>query len=407
MTDIDEAANELGIREIATVEVDLSKKPSFNLAHLFGDQPNPGDYDNGVWEHMCSIPRVPLQKKLSDNEIGLWLRSNDIDVLICTMWDTYIGDCAGTKPLGGIEAIKEVVPDIKIIGLVDHPMTVDVTTKFGADHMNMKLIKSYVDALSEFDALMVLTEKEVPFYQAFNVNTHFVGLPFPSEGMGKFTSHSLRPEKQSDDIWVGLSVGGPAGVRWDRNYLCTLEAFKLAKEIVSERYEEPELASKMKGVMLSFTEQDDRDISRFFKENYEDVFIQMRTDMKTYLEFLQSCDCVISNIVRDTPGRLVGECAHFGIPLVGSHTLDMQERCYPDLAVDPYDICSTAGKLAEIIAGKVDSETIGLIKSKAKRELAEFEYEASLLKFRKVLDSIGMEGREWTTADSEDEEMFI
>ena len=377
------------------------------MAHLFGDQDNPGDYDNGVWQHMCQIPRVPLQHNLTDQQIGLWCKSNNIDVLIVTMWDTYIGDCGGIKDLGGIEVLKEICPNMKIIGLVDHPLTVDLTTKFGSNYQNMKLIKSYTDALPLFDAVMVLTAKEYGFYKGFNPNTHYIGLPFPIEGMEKFTTDSIRPEKAPADIWVGLSVGGPAACRWDRNYQSTLETFKLAKKLIADRGRS-NLAKSVRGIMLSWTEQTDRDIIRFIKENYEDVNLQMRSDMGTYLAFLQSCDVCLSNIVRDTPGRLVGECAHFGVPLIGSYTLDLQQHLFPKLSIDPYDICDGAELLAQLITQAADDGDMSEYTDPARDTLYKMSsYEATLKQFRsEVLPSIGVEG-DWNTIEQDEKKMFI
>jgi len=293
------------------------------IAVLFGDCDNGGasgsaDYDNGIWQHTLNVQRVPLEKKMSDEQIALWCKANSIDVLLCTMWGTFI---AGTgKNDRGVKTLKEYCKGLKVVGIVDEPLMVDVASRFGGNSQSMAISKGYVDGLADFDAIICLTEKEIEFYKSFNPNVACLGLPFPDDaypngGYSSLIADRLRPEKGSE-IWVGLGVGGNAFTRWERNYLVACEAFNLAVE--KARAIDPHVAESMRGVLLSWTEKTQLDVIDFFKTKYKNIKIQVRSDMRTYLHFLQSCDFVINPCLRDTPQRINGECSYFQIPFAAS-----------------------------------------------------------------------------------------
>lgn len=371
------------------------------MAHLFGDCDNPGDYDNGIYQHMLQIPRVPLEKKLSDYEIVRWLKFNDIDVLFCTMWDTFL---AGTgKAMPGIELLKKELKDLKIIGVVDHPLKADFAMKAGSHVKSMEIAKGYIEALPLFDGILCLIEDEIPFYSSYNNNVCMMGLPFPFETYKRFIKSEPRPEK-GDNIWVGLGVGGPAANRWDRNYITTLETFKMLKQKALQE-KGKEYADRIKGVMLSFTEKDDRSIIQFFKDNYDDVFIQLRKEMPDYLHYLQSCDVVLNFSLRDTPGRLAGECAYFKVPMVGSCYVELQCELSSPTSVNPFDIYRGSSFALNILL-KSEEERKSQIDGCFER-LKAFDYENSIEKIKQVLEKAGLKIDEgWETVE-EEQKVFL
>lgn len=365
------------------------------IAHLFGDCDNGGasgemDYDNGIWQHVLKIPRVPLEKKLTDQQIGLWCKNNNIDVLICTMWGTFV---SGTgKAQRGCLTLKQICPDLKVIGLVDEPLLTDFASRFGGSAQHMKISQGYMDGLGDFDAIFTICDSELEFYESFNSNVYNMGLPFPDGAYETLVRKDPRPEKK-DKIWIGLGVGGNAFTRWERNYGVALAAFEKAVAIV--RKNNAELADRMQGIMLSWTEKSDRAVIQHIKDRYQNVFIQMRSDMQSYLHFLQSCDAVIAPTLRDTPGRLVGECAYFGIPCFGSNVPDLQAKLFAELTSKPFDVNSYAeGVAGLVLAGSKEKYCGEDLKNARETLIGLYGVESTRNKFKAFLKAMGW-GEDW------------
>lgn len=368
------------------------------VAHLFGDCDNGGasgvaDYDNGVWQHVLGVPRVPLEKNLTDAQIGRWCKNMNIDVLVCTMWGTFV---AGTgKSARGIVTVKEEYPELKVIGLVDEPLMVDWCHRYGGDNYNMKQAQGYMDGIGDFDAVFTICQHEYKFYRSFNPNTFFVGLPFPDHGYSNLVFNDPHPAR-GDNIWIGLGVGGNAFTRWERNYGVALAAFENAVEIV--RHEDPDKADRMRGLMLSWTEKSSMDILHNIKDRYPNVLIQMRTSMQDYLRYLQSCSAVISPIIRDTPGRLVGECAYFEIPLYGSDVPDIQRELWGDeLTFSPWDVKGYATGVAKQVLTDLDMKDTA--KSAKLKLIENYGMDISRSRFSDILKRMGW-GGSWHSTDA-------
>lgn len=371
------------------------------IANLFGDVDNGGasgyaDYDNSVWQHVLNVPRVPLEKKLTDHQIGLWCKNMNIDVLLCTMWGTFV---AGTgKAQRGVLTLKEVHPDLKVIGLADEPLMVDWAHRFGGDACSMRQAQGYADGLADFDAIITICNHEDAFYRAFNKNTYYLGLPFPDRGYRNLVCkerHPLLASMGEDKIWIGLGVGGNAFTRWERNYGVALAAFELAVKYVREV--SPAKADAMRGLLLSWTEKSRSDVVVALKDRYPNVFIQMRSNMQEYLRYLQSCTAVINPCLRDTPGRLVGECAFFKVPCFGSRIPDLQEILYgKELIFEPFDVEGYAEAVSRCVLGGWDIEDE--INTAHERLIGIHGMDASRENFRNMLMNLGWADN-WFTVD--------
>jgi len=376
------------------------------IAHLFSDVANGGmsgaDFDNGIWEHVLNVPRVPLELKMSDQQIALWLKNNNIDVLTCTMWGTFIA--GSNKPERGVRTLKDEYPELKVVGIVDEPLMVDVCSRFGGNSYNMDISKGYANGLKDFDAILTICPHEVQFYKSFNPKTEYIGLPFPDKTYVNQIRREPRAEKK-DQIWIGLGVGGNAFTRWERNYLVALEAFDLAVQKVGEF--DRITSKKMKGILLSWTEKNSYDVVTFIKDNYPNVMLQMRSNMSDYLHFLQSCNCVVSPIVRDTPGRIVGECAFFGVPIFGSNIPSLQSQLYPnDWTLSPWDVEGYANQIVKCVIGGMTIEDEKDSKKykmdNARRELIEcYGMDVMAKKFRDAMNRFGI-CDEWYTKDNQE-----
>jgi hypothetical protein len=368
------------------------------VAHLFTDVPNGGasgaDYDNGIWEHVLGVERVPLEKGLTDGQIGKWCEVNNIDVLIATMWGTFVGGYG--KPQRGMLTIREECPDLKIIGLVDEPLMVDWAHRYGGTVDTVKQAQGYLDGLGDFDHIMTISRHEDKFYSHKGVPATFVGLPFPDKTYPSLVRSNPRPEK-GNQIWVGLGVGGTAHTRWERNYGVSLAAFEAAVELV--RAEDPDTADRMRGIMLSWSDKSNQELMLHIKDRYPNVMIQQRQDMQTFLHFLQSCDACISTILRDTPGRLVGECAFFGVPLYGSDVPDIQTELWgKEMSFTPWDVMGYAHTVADqILCGHTKDEQCAT----ARQKLIElYGMDRSKERFKAILRSMDLND-EWVTQEDQ------
>lgn len=356
------------------------------VALQFGDGPNDargrgdafGMYDNGAWENVLGVqytpnagPRNPGGLK-SIEAHAAWLRDREVDAVIWTLW-------MGATPW--LARLRAMLPNLKIIALTDHPLNIDILVQ------EPQRSALYLNALEHADAVMVMTPREASFYGGIHKNVHYVGLPFPHASYERLHSAAVRTPMPKKDVMIGLSVGGPTWCWWDRNFLTTAYAFRHVVRAMEKD------GVVVKGTWLSATMGPTTAVGRMMLA-VDGTTVQNRSDMETYIQTLQSCDLVISNIVRDTPGRLVAESAYFGVPCVGSHTLSLQGELFPTLAHDPFDIVQTVEKSCDLIRNGYPPSLV----ENAQRGLREYDYEHSRARFREVLASVGL-GQEWTTVE--------
>lgn len=363
--------------------IDEKKIPK--VALQFGDGPNDmrgrgedkGYFDNGIWENVLGVPFTPNHGPRNPKgfrtapEFGAWLIERGVDVLIWTLWLNAVAP-SEVKRFGP--------PGLKIVGLTDHPLNVDVLLSDPAGQRASTV--RYVQSLRALDAIMVLTPREMGFYGGIHPNVSLVGLPFPHAAYERLRVPPKTPlhldGKPSRAVRVGLGVGGPGWAWWDRNYLTTAFAYRALQQVLAAEGVEAE------GVWLSVGYDDNSPAMPLLK-GVGGTTIQRRTDMETYLATLQSCDLVVSNIVRDTPGRLVGECAFFGVPCVGSNSLALQGELFPSLSHDPFDIKSTVETCLELVRRPVQPSVL----ENALEGLRQYGYGPMRERFLDVLESLG------------------
>ena len=59
-----------------------------------------------------------------------------------------------------------------------------------------------------------------------------------------------------------------------------------------------------------------------------------------FYEYISQYEFGIHLTTRATSGRVSAEFAGVGVPLIGNKNNDLQQRCWPDLSIDPFDIDS-------------------------------------------------------------------
>lgn len=323
----------------------MSKKAIGELAMFYGDKANTGFYDNGVWQDILDIPYLQRLEEASLYK-----------VIIRTLW---------LDAIGWSKEIRDRYPHVKLIGLSDHPLSTHIS------RLPANKQAAYIDDLQYLDGIMALTEEERQWYQTAmpSIPVEYVGLPFPTENYEKLYGNLRNQPKE----YIGLGVGAADN---DRNFVSNILAFRKLQ------LKNPDLV----GLFLSVPHQL-MPYCAYWADRLENVFIHERTEMGEFYEMLSRCKLVFNLADRNTPGRLQGEAAFFGVPVVGSDRLELQNLLFGDLAVSPFELETAVNLAQRLLDNPKAGEAVVKI---AKEKLEEnFGYKASKEKFMKLLSKVG------------------
>jgi hypothetical protein len=101
--------------------------------------------------------------------------------------------------------------------------------------------------------------------------------------------------------------------------------------------------------------------------DFIEVYEYMEDEFYDHLAGLQFA---VLMTTRATAGRTAAELAALGVPCVGNEHNDMQARCWPELAVDPYDV---PGAIALVERLLTDEQFYRSTVSTAQRRVAELQ----------------------------------
>lgn len=321
----------------------MGTKVISDTAIFYGDKPNTGQYDNGVW---IDVLKVPWLTKIE--------QSQNFDIIIRTLW---------IDSSGWSKTIKSQWPHIKLIGLVDHPLSAHIS-KLPADRQY-----AFISDLQYLDGIMALTEEERQWYQVAvpSKPVERVGLPFPFEAY----EEKFGALRKSDKDIIGLGVGASDN---DRNFISNILAFQKLQ------LRNPDL----KGVFLSIPSHL-IPYCAYWADRVDNLYIHQRVEMGEYYEMLARCKFVINLTDRNTPGRLQGEAAFFGVPVIGSNRLELQQELFPNFSVKPYEL----EKVVELGQALLDSPKLSKEASAFAFEgLKEYNYENSIKRYESLLARI-------------------
>jgi hypothetical protein len=314
------------------------------IAQFYGDKRNNGDYDNGVWMDLLKIPYL---QKIEE--------AGNYDVVIRTMW---------LDSIGWSQEIRKRFPNVVQIGLSDHPLSTHVS-KLPPERQI-----AYLQDLSFLDGIMALTDEERQFYTLAVPNIPVIkgGLPFPFENYDKkFGQFKNNTEKR----FIGLGVGASDN---DRNFI--------SSALVMDRLHD--IYPDLEGIYLSLPSYQISPTS-IYADYYGKIWLHEREGMEGFYERLSQCHFVINLADRNSPGRIQGEGAYFGVPIIGSDRLELQKELWPDLTVSPYSV-EDAAKLAVFLMES--PETGAGLAVKARERLEAYNYRRSRGKFNKLLREI-------------------
>lgn len=328
----------------------MAVKAIGEMAIFYGDKPNNGQYDNGVWMHLLDIPWLTRLE-----EAGLY------KTVIRTLWleSTFSG---------WSKEIKTRFPHVTLIGLSDHPLSTHVS-RLPANQQH-----AFISDIEYLDGIMALTEEERQWYQTVvpSKPVERVGLPFPVESYETKYGHLRSNEKE----FIGLGVGAADN---DRNFVSNLMAFRRLQ------MSNPNLV----GVFLSIPHQL-IPYCTYWAEKVNNVFIHEREDMPEFYEVLSRCKFVINLADRNTPGRIQGEAAFFNVPVIGSDRLELQGELFPQLTVKPYEL-EDAVKSGQRLLD--DPKFYKQVTEYAHRKLVQhYDYKPSKERFDRLVKKIGGAG---------------
>lgn len=309
----------------------------------FGDKRNTGQYDNGVW---MDILKIPFLQSVDD--------AKDYDIVLRTMW---------MDAIGWSQEIRKRFPHIIQIGLSDHPLSTHISK------LNPEQQAAFIKDLEYLDGIIALTEEERQWYRLAAPSKLVIkgGLPFPFETYEKHYGEWRNSEKK----FIGLGVGASDN---DRNFVSSFLVFRYLK------YMYPDI----QGVYLSLPSYLLAPTA-VYADMGKDIFLHERNGMGEFYDILSQCKFVINLADRNTPGRLQGEAAFFGVPVIGSNRLELQNELFPDLAVTPYEV-EKAANLGSFLLD--NPETGKELADQAYNKLKKYNYRASKRKFNLLVRKI-------------------
>ena len=312
------------------------------IAQYFGDKPNTGEYDNAVWQDILKIPYIK-----SVEEAG------NYDVIIRTLW-------IEATVQGWSKEIRSRFPGVKQLGLSDHALSTHIS-KIGPD-----IQVAYLADLQYLDGIMALTEEERQWYQVAvpSVPVIKTGLPFPFESYEERYASFRNSEKK----YIGLGVGADDN---DRNFITSWTIFRRLQ------LEFPDI----QGVFMSLPSFLIPSVG-YFADISKNIFLHERSNMADFYDILSQCKFVLNMADRNTPGRIQAEAAFFGVPVIGSNRLELQNELYPALSISPFK-SEDALNMAKLLL--VDEEVGKKYAEKALINLQAYNYSASKRKFNKLL----------------------
>jgi hypothetical protein len=313
------------------------------VAQFYGDKLNSGQYDNGVWMNILGIPFL---QKIEE--------AANFDVILRTLW---------VESTGWSKELRKRYPHIIQIGLNDHPLSTHIS-KLPPERQ-----VAYIDDLMFLDGLMALTDEERQWYQVALPHIPVIkgGLPFPFETYEEEYSQFRDSTKQ----FIGLGVGASDN---DRNFI--------SSALVMSRLHEdnPDLA----GLFLSLPSYQVAPTS-VYAEYFGGMYLHERVNMAGFYERLSQCSFVINLADRNSPGRIQGEGAFFGVPVIGSNRLELQNELFPKLSVSPYCLEEALEKAEFLLANPDEGKKMV---EYAKNKLQTYNYRRSRGRFNKLLREI-------------------
>lgn len=315
------------------------------IAIYYGDQPNTGEYDNGVWMDILKIPYIARLEE-----------AGNYDVIIRTLW-------IEATVQGWSKQIRDRFPAVKQIGLSDHPLSTHITRMEAINQVG------YLADLQYLDGIMALTEEEREWYQVAVPAVPVIksGLPFPFETYEERYSKFRDSEKK----YIAIGVGAADN---DRNFITSWNVFRRLQ------LEYPDIM----GVFLSVPPPL-LPYCTYLADKVKNLYIHERTDMTDFYDILSQCKFVINTADRNSPGRIQAEGAFFGVPVIGSNRLELQKELFPDLAISPY----SAEKAVALSKYLLENPDKGVeLALDARDRLQKYDYDSSKRKFNKLLKKI-------------------
>jgi hypothetical protein len=250
-----------------------------------------------------------------------------------------------------------------LIGLSDHPLSTHIS-RLPANQQH-----AYISDLEYLDGIMALTEEERQWYSVTvpSKPVEYVGLPFPFETYTDKYGHLVDNTKE----FIGLGVGAADN---DRNFVSNLMAFRKLQ------LQNPDIV----GVFLSIPHQL-LPYCVYWADRIPNVFIQEREDMPEFYEALSRCKFVINLADRNTPGRIQGEAAFFGVPVIGSNRLELQNALFPTLSVSPFELESVVAMGQYLLDNPNEGDRRVVF---ARKKLKQFNYTQSKKRFHNLIERI-------------------
>ncbi|SNR60738.1 glycosyltransferase [Halorubrum vacuolatum] len=256
-----------------------------------------------------------------------------------------------------IKHLLETCPELSIIGIMEGGFQ-DVTM------YSPKLQLCHREVLRSVDGYIVSNRQYKQYAETFNDNVIFLPFHVPE---GHFQDVSPRTSSE-DKVCLGITS-------WNIDHSNFYTSILLLDALRDAGF-------GLEGEIIGVKDHHQRMVADYNTlEHVSTVgFIE-----EGYYEYLSSFDLAIQLTNRATAGRVSAEFAGVGVPVIGNKYDYLQQRCWPELSIEPYDI-RRATKLAKELLTNDDFYRESV--AKARDEISSLqEYDETAAKLESFLAS--------------------
>lgn len=210
--------------------------------------------------------------------------------------------------------------------------------------------------LKKADGYIVENKQFEKYVRQFNNNVLRVPLHVPE---GQF--ESVKPSlDRSDKICLGITS-------WNIDFSNFYTNIAVLDRLRDDGYQ---LNGELLGV---------QDFQKRMTADYDEIEFVTTTGYveSDFYEYISQYEFGIHLTTRATSGRISAEFAGVGVPLIGNKNNDLQQRCWPDLSIDPFDIDSAIELATRLLEDDAFYDQCVQRASETVRELQKYEETAT------------------------------
>lgn len=210
-----------------------------------------------------------------------------------------------------IQYLKKKYPRIKIIGIQEEAVQ-DVTNY--SSYLQMLHLKT----LSLFNGYIAVNKEYEKWISKIVRNILHVSLPVPADQFSKVS----KKKKRRNSICVGIGT-------WNLDFSNFYTNLMVLETLRRDGF-------NLKGEIIGIKDWQRQQVDGYLKgmKNVE-IYGELGDSLYEHISWL---NIAVILTTRATSGRISAEFAALGVPCIGNKNNELQEKCWPRLSIDPYDI---------------------------------------------------------------------